>query len=178
MQDQWDILCSQARYFTYSKFLEMKSGPKLRLLWLVDKLAALQARGAENLFIGLLRQIRGGDYSPENVLLIQKLYQIFVDHKNWFYEQIQLIPFTIFSFLRIRAGNGIDLELRKRMAVFCAALLLEKFKECSVIGRDLVRILQDVSKLPEFIPVWNFLYKTSFSSMSMLTLPSLYSSFS
>lgn len=169
MQDQWDILCSQARYFTYSKFLEMKSGPKLRLLWLVDKLAALQARGAENLFIGLLRQIRGGDYSSENVLLIQKLYQIFFDHKNWFYQQTQLIPFTIFSFLRIIAGNGIDLELRKMMATFSAALLLEKFKECSVIGRDLIRILQDVSKLPEFIPVWSLLYKTSSSSSSSST---------
>lgn len=37
----------------------MKSEAKLRLLWLVDKLAALQARGAENLLIGLLRQIKG-----------------------------------------------------------------------------------------------------------------------
>lgn len=59
MQDQWDIFCSQARYFTYSKFLELKSEVKLRLLWLVDKLAALQARGTENLVIGLLRQIKG-----------------------------------------------------------------------------------------------------------------------
>ncbi len=59
MQDQWDILCSQARYFTYTKFLEMKSETKLRLLWLVDKLTALQARGTENLLIGLLRQVKG-----------------------------------------------------------------------------------------------------------------------
>lgn len=59
MQDQWDILCSQARYFTFSKFSQLKPGPKQRLLWLVDKLAALQARGTENLIIGLLRQIRG-----------------------------------------------------------------------------------------------------------------------
>lgn len=59
MQDQWELFCSQARYFTYSKFAEMKSEPKSRLLWLVDKLAALQARGTEFLILGLLRQIRG-----------------------------------------------------------------------------------------------------------------------
>lgn len=59
MQDQWEIFCSQTRYFTYSKFLEMKDEPKNRLLWLVDKLAALHARGAENLILGLLRQIKG-----------------------------------------------------------------------------------------------------------------------
>jgi hypothetical protein len=62
MQDQWDIFCSQARYFTYLKFLELKSEVKLRLLWLVDKLAALQARGTENLLIGLLRQIKGDQF--------------------------------------------------------------------------------------------------------------------
>lgn len=59
MQDQWDIFCSQTRYFTYSKYLDLKSEVKWRLIWLVDKLAALQARGAENLIIGLLRQIKG-----------------------------------------------------------------------------------------------------------------------
>lgn len=36
----------------------MKSGSKGRLLWLTDKLAALQAPGSENLYIGLLRQIK------------------------------------------------------------------------------------------------------------------------
>ena len=59
MQDQWDLFCYQTRYFTYSKFQELKSGPKSRLLWLVDKLAALQARGVENLVIGLLKHIKG-----------------------------------------------------------------------------------------------------------------------
>lgn len=59
MQDQWDLFCSQARYFTYSKFQELKLRPRIHLLWLVDKLAALQARGAENLLIGLLKQIKG-----------------------------------------------------------------------------------------------------------------------
>lgn len=59
MKDQWDIFSNQARYFTYSKFQELKTRPKMHLIWLVDKLAALQARGTENLLIGLLKQIKG-----------------------------------------------------------------------------------------------------------------------
>ena len=175
MQDQWEIFCCQARYFTYSKFLEMKEDPKNRLLWLVDKLAALQARGAENLILGLLRQIKGkimilnkflyfehrlgGDYSSDTVSLIQKLYQLFTNNRIWFNQQSQLIPFSIYSFLRVISGNGVDLGLRKELATFCSVVLQEKFKECSVIGRDLIRILQDVSRMPEFTSVWKFLYQ-------------------
>lgn len=176
MQDQWEIFCSQARYFTYSKFLEMKDEPKNRLLWLVDKLAALQARGAENLILGLLRQIKGtnnyfvyfksflslgGDYSSDTLSLIQQLYQIFINNRAWFNQQSQLIPFSVYSFLRVISGNGIDLGLRKELATFCASVLQEKFKECAVIGRDLIRILQDVSRLSEFTNVWKFLYQKS-----------------
>lgn len=58
MQDQWEVFCHQCKYFTYSKYSIMKSGSKGRLLWLTDKLAALQAPGSENLYIGLLRQIK------------------------------------------------------------------------------------------------------------------------
>lgn len=98
--------------------------------------------------------------------MIQKLLQIFINHRSWFYQQIHLIPFTIYSFLRIISGNGIDLGLRKDLAGFCSSVLLEKFKECTVIGRDLIRILQDVSKMPEFAANWKFLNQKSMSDSS------------
>lgn len=54
---------------------------------------------------------------------------------------------------------------RKELASFCSSVLIEKFKECFVIGRDLIRILQDVSRMSEFTNVWKFLYaKTTASS--------------
>lgn len=105
----------------------------------------------------------GGDYSEESIVLIQNLHLIFLNHKNWYNQQSQLIPFSIYSFLRVISGNGIDLGLRKELATFCSTVLIEKFKECFIIGRDLIRILQDVSKMAEFAPVWKFLYQNSSS---------------
>lgn len=103
----------------------------------------------------------GGDYSSDTVNLIQQLYQIFVNNRTWFNQQSQLIPFTIYSFLRIISGNGIDLGLRKELATFCSSVLQEKFKECSIIGRDLIRILQEVSRMSEFTNTWKFLHQKS-----------------
>lgn len=77
-----------------------------------------------------------------------------------------MIPFSIYSFLRVISGNGIDLALRKELAIFCSIILIEKFKECFVIGRDLIRILQDVSRMSEFAPVWKFLYQKSLNDSS------------
>lgn len=89
-----------------------------------------------------------------------------INHKSWYNQQTHLIPFSIYSFLRIISGNGIDLGLRKDLSTFCSSILTDKFKECSVIGRDLIRILQDISKMPEFTSIWNFLYQTSINDSS------------
>lgn len=63
----------------------------------------------------------------------------------------------IYSFLRIISENGLDLGLRKDMAIFSSTILQERYKECSAIGRDLIRLLQDVSKLPEFSSIWKII---------------------
>ena len=121
-----------------------------------------------------MSQFSGGDYSEGSTTLIQKLHLIFLNHKNWYYQQSQLIPFSIYSFLRVISGNGLDLALRKELATFCSSVLIEKFKECFVIGRDLIRILQDVSKMSEFMPVWNFLYQKSHDSSILSDSTPLY----
>ncbi len=174
MQDNWEALCVQTRYFTFSKYLKMKSGSQSRLLWLVDKLVALQARGVDSLCMGLIRQIKGthliwlktassylstlgGNHKGDNIFLITSLLQIFTTHLTWFYQQAQLIPFVVFSFIRIVSEAGLDNSLRKCLSSFCATVLRDKYQECSVLGRDLVRILGDVSKISEFDPVWSFL---------------------
>lgn len=59
MTEQWEHLSTQVRYFTFSKFHQLKSGPRQRLLWLSEKLAALQARGADLIFMDLIRNIKG-----------------------------------------------------------------------------------------------------------------------
>lgn len=106
----------------------------------------------------------GGIRKSDNIFLINSLLQIFVSQLTWFYQQQHLIPFVIYSFTRIVSEQGLDPALQKRLASFCASVLRDKFQECSVIGRDLVRILGDVSRIPEFEPVWSFLLSSDSSS--------------
>lgn len=82
---------------------------------------------------------------------------MFNSHQVWFYQQSQLIPFVVYSFLRIVSEQHLDSSFRSFLAEFCARVLKDKFQDCAVIGRDLVRILGDVSKLPEFDYIWSYI---------------------
>lgn len=44
--------------------------------------------------------------------------------------------------------------IRQKETNFCISLLREKFSECMTIGRDLVRLLQHVARVPEFELLW------------------------
>lgn len=72
--------------------------------------------------------------------------------------------------MRLIAENGIDPSLRKDLVHICTILLQEKFKECAVIGRDLIRLLHDVSRLPDFEPVWRHLHTRLHDSEDSLVL--------
>ena len=44
--------------------------------------------------------------------------------------------------------------LRQKEVNFCISLLREKFNDCMTIGRDLVRLLHNVARIPEFELLW------------------------
>lgn len=46
------------------------------------------------------------------------------------------------------------MKLRQREVTFVVSLLRERFMDCYVIGRDLVRLLQNVSRIPEIESLW------------------------
>lgn len=44
--------------------------------------------------------------------------------------------------------------MRNREVAFTISLLRDRFTDCLVIGRDLIRLLQNVSRIPEFETLW------------------------
>lgn len=104
-------------------------------------------------------QIAGGDLSSGNVWLASQLLDVMVSHEQWVYERPQVFTMALYTYLRLLAdhlmGKSAALnELKQKEIAFCTKVLRERFQDCLMIGRDLVRLLQDVALVPEIEVVW------------------------
>ncbi|RWR73120.1 integrator complex subunit 3 isoform X1 [Cinnamomum micranthum f. kanehirae] len=145
--------------------IAIESYPKLlvparfQLIWACSKLVGVSAIGVENLLLSLLRQINGGDFSQPNLWLAMELIQIFSGNWDWVVSEHLLLTSGLYTYLRLLADHyrlsGPELDELKRSEIeFCIRALRECFGVCWRIGRDLLRLLQDLSHIPEFRDVW------------------------
>jgi len=75
----------------------------------------------------------------------------------WIYSNTELLTQTVYTYLRIIADHSQAValnQLRQRETEFCIQVLRERWNDCVQIGRDLVRLLQNVAKLNEFEQLW------------------------
>ena len=64
---------------------------------------------------------------------------------------------SVYAYLRLisdHAHNASLSQLRQRETDFCCQVLREKWNECMIIGRELVRLLQNLSTINEFEMLW------------------------
>lgn len=76
--------------------------------------------------------------------------------RPWLEKYPLLLASVVYSYLRFIEDHfnpGLT-TLRQKEISFIVPLLRDKFNECLVIGRDLVRLLQSVAKIPEFELLW------------------------
>ncbi|KAK9157326.1 hypothetical protein Scep_003900 [Stephania cephalantha] len=137
----------------YTKLLD---SVKVQLIWISRKMVDVSAEGVQNLLICLMRQIAGGDYSDWNLWLAAELLRIFQDNWEWLLEEPLVLTSALFTYLRLLADHyrlsGVSkFETLKQMEIdFCIRVLRNHFDLCLRIGRDLIRLLQDLSHIPEF----------------------------
>ena len=84
----------------------------------------------------------------------------------WMYSYSELMLQTVYTYLRLISDHAQAPtlgQLRQRETDFCCQVLREKWNECVLIGRDLVRLLQNVAKLTEFEALWRDLINTPHS---------------
>lgn len=101
----------------------------------------------------------GGDLSNGNIWLATQLLEVMQLYEQWFQDKPPLFTMALYTYLRllpdhIMAKTPILDDLKQKETVFCIKILREKFHDCLVIGRDLIRLLQDVALLPEFEVFW------------------------
>ncbi|KAI3444065.1 hypothetical protein Pfo_000730 [Paulownia fortunei] len=142
---------------------------KRQLIWVTHEMVNVSAIGFDGLLVALLRQIVGGDFGEENLWLCFEMVNLF--SSNWvclLEEEPLVLSGALYVFLRLLADHCRVLNipkiesLRQMESDFCVRMLREKFSLCMRIGRDLVRLLQDLVRVPEFRAIWkDLLYNPS-----------------
>lgn len=127
--------------------------------------------GVDNVIFNLSRQIPGGDISAKSLWLADNLVDLLIEHRLWLEKNSLLVATAVYTYLRLIVDhfNPNLKDLRQKEVDFTISLLREKFVDCMVIGRDLVRLLQNVAKVPEFELLWQDLQKNPSSLSTTFT---------
>ncbi|CAN4100512.1 unnamed protein product [Withania somnifera] len=119
------------------------------------------AIGFDEFLVALLRQILGGDFSEGNLWLCLEMVTLFLANRDCLFEEEPLVLNKgLYAFLQLltdhyKVVSNPMIDALKRMEVeFCVRLLREQFCVCLMIGRDLIRLLQDLVRVPEFRAIW------------------------
>lgn len=63
---------------------------------------------------------------------------------------------AVVTFLRLLEDHNHPSlsSLKQREVTFVVSLIRERFSECMMIGRDFIRLLQNVARIPEIEHLW------------------------
>ncbi|XP_052889487.1 integrator complex subunit 3 homolog isoform X2 [Anopheles moucheti] len=138
------------------KYHKLTDVGRKQLLWLLRELIKNQVLNVDNLAWNILRQASGGDISPKNIALIEGLLDIFTEHRAWLEKDQFLIGTVAYTFVRLiedHCGPQF-VHLRNREVKFVISLIRDRFMDIIPLGREFVRLLQNVGRLPEFDQLW------------------------
>ncbi|KDP35996.1 hypothetical protein JCGZ_08391 [Jatropha curcas] len=131
------------------------------LIWVAKEMVDVLGIGFDGLLVSLLRQIIGGDFSDGNLWLCFELVNLFLSKWNCLLEEEPLVlTSALYAFLRLladhcRLSSNEKIESLKLLEIeFCVKMLREQFHLCMKIGRDLIRLLQDLVHVPVFRAIW------------------------
>ncbi|XP_041259954.1 integrator complex subunit 3 [Onychostruthus taczanowskii] len=99
----------------------------------------------------------GGDVTAKNIWLAENVLEILTEQREWVLKSSLLVAMAVYTYLRLivdHHGTAALQALRQKEVEFCVSLLRERFMDCFMIGRDLVRLLQNVARIPEFEQLW------------------------
>ncbi|XP_067354139.1 integrator complex subunit 3 [Channa argus] len=155
-RDGMNVVLVKINQILMEKFLKLQDVPRTQLVWLVRELVKSGVMGADGVVMTLLKQIAGGDISTKNLWLAESVLDILLEQKEWVLKSGMLIAMSVYTYLRLIVDHGAPnlLPLRQKEVDFCISMLREKFMECVIIGRDLVRLLQNVARIPEMELLW------------------------
>lgn len=155
-RDGLAIVLVHLNQLVLERYLRLNDVTRNQLLWLLREMIRTSVASVDNLCLSLLRHAAGGDISPRNLFLVDALLDIFQENRPWLDKFPFLVASIVYTYLRlIEDHNASHLSgLRQKEVTFTVSLIRERMVDCLVIGRDLVRLLQNVARIPEFEALW------------------------
>ncbi|XP_004714684.1 integrator complex subunit 3 isoform X1 [Echinops telfairi] len=156
-RDGMNIVLNKINQILMEKYLKLQDTCRTQLVWLVRELVKSGVLGADGVCMTFMKQIAGGDVTAKNIWLAESVLDILTEQREWVLKSSILIAMTVYTYLRLivdHHGTAPLQALRQKEVDFCVSLLRERFMECLMIGRDLVRLLQNVARIPEFELLW------------------------
>ncbi|GAB1287775.1 Integrator complex subunit 3 [Apodemus speciosus] len=165
-RDGMNIVLNKINQLLMEKYLKLQDTCRTQLVWLVRELVKSGVLGADGVCMTFMKQIAGSSvpwcrwrcYS-QKYLVGRKCsgYPDGAEVEEWVLKSSILIAMAVYTYLRLivdHHGTAQLQTLRQKEVDFCISLLRERFMECMMIGRDLVRLLQNVARIPEFELLW------------------------
>lgn len=154
--DGFGLVLTSLSQLVLDRFLRFTETVKQQVVWLLREMIKNAVNNVDNLCLNLMRHAAGGDVSPKNITLIEAILDVLMEYRSWLDKFPFLIASVVYTYLRLIEDHNAPYlaNLRQKEVNFLISLLRERFNDCLGIGRDLVRLLQNVARIPEFEQLW------------------------
>lgn len=155
-RDGLNLIINNLSILVCEKYQKLTDVARRQLLWLLREFVKNQVSNADSVMFNCLRQASGGDISIKNLTLVEGLLDIFIEFRPWLDKFPFLISTVIFSYVRLIEDHLPTqlAQLRAKEVKFVIQLIRERFIDVIPLGRDFVRLLQNVNRVPEFNQLW------------------------
>lgn len=155
-RDGFGLILNQLSQLVLERYLRFTDTAKAQVTWIVREMIKSSVSNVDNLCWNLMRHAAGGDTSHKNVTLIESLLDLYIEYRAWLDQFPVLLASVVYTYLRLIEDHNTPYlsALRQKEVNFVVSILRDKFYDCLVIGRDLVRLLQNVARIPEFEQLW------------------------
>lgn len=137
------------------KYHKLTDTPRTQVLWLINQLIKNEVN-VDNIVWNIMRQASGGDISQKNILLVEGLLDIFIENRTWLQKDPFLVGTVVYTYTRLLEDHHAPQfsNLQKKETSFVISLIRDRFADIMQLGREFVRLLQNVSRIPEFEALW------------------------
>jgi len=175
-KDGLEYVVREVNKILVGKYSKLMESVQHQLIWMVKELVRNGIPGAEDVCWNTMRNIVGGNVNTRNLWLADQMINIFTENKSWLYSSPHLLSGVIFTYVRLLQDH-VRPNLREfgdKEITFVVQLIRERFINVLTLGRDFVRLLQAVARIPEIEELWlDILFQPSKLSPQFLGLEQL-----
>lgn len=156
-RDSFLLVISFTEKMVMERTTKLQETTRIQLMWLTREVVQTGVAGADKLCFALLKQLPAGSCSSSgDIYIAENLMCILMDNRDWLDSQPGLISSVVYTYLSLIPCHTLPTltSLREQEVQFCVTLIRTRFNECFQIGRDFVRLLQGVSRIPEITELW------------------------